>query len=104
MISTSTSSITIVTNNKPRFIIYGFELTQKEKKGFDYYEDDEELDNQTFFRYKGNVYCMEDFMRIDKNSPFDYKKWNGYSSDSFFSGILVKIVDDESVIVGRYYS
>lgn len=96
------NKITIITNNKPRFIIYGFELTQKEKEEFDYYTN-EELDDQTFFRYKGNIYCMDEFMRIENNPSL--KGWDGYCSDSYFSGILVKIVEnEETVIVGRYYS
>ena len=97
----------IISNNKPRFIIYGFELADKEKEQFDYLED---IDQCSFFRYKGNLYDMGEFMRIDKSTaPHPQRKgwedWDGYSSDSYFSGILVQYASDyESVIVGRYYS
>lgn len=32
-----------------------------------------------------------------------WKNWDGYQSDTFFSGVLVKFVDLDQVIVGRYY-
>lgn len=97
----------IITNNKPRHIIYGFELSNKEKEQFDYLDD---VDQCSFFRYKGDIYDLGEFMRIDKViSPHPqrpgWEEWDGYSSDSYFSGTLVRYASDyESVIVGRYYS
>lgn len=94
----------IYTNNHKRPLIYGFELTSNERSEFDYY-DEEEIEFAQFFRYKGEVYDLGDFMRTNfPNSPFT--GWAGYSSDSFFSGILVKFPpdDDEFVIVGTYIS
>jgi len=33
------------------------------------------------------------------------RKWDGYQSDSFYSGVLVKYVEDfERVIMATYYS
>lgn len=66
----------------------------------DNYENAEHFD---WVRYKGEWYCMEDFMRTDKDSPLS--EWDGYTADTFFSGVLVRFVDDgERVIFGRYYS
>lgn len=102
--------ITIVTNNVPRPLVYGFELSEKERKEFDYYDDDERLDCACFFRYKGWTYDLGEFTRVaepvSSNCQFDYLKgWDGYSSDSFFSGVLVRYAEDNDyVIVGRYYS
>lgn len=91
----------IRTNNRPRHIICGFELSDKEKQGFEYLAAD--LDTASFFRYKGQVYDLGEFMRIGENSPLS--GWHGYASDSYFSGIVVKYCNDyESVIVGRYFS
>jgi hypothetical protein len=91
----------IITNNIPRQLIYGYELTEEEKKDFDYLGED--IDGHDFFRYKGNVYDPDEFMRIENNS--ELKNWDGYSSDTYFSGVLIKYTqDNESVIVGRYFS
>ena len=71
-------------------LIYGFELTDKEKKDFDYLENVEE--DFTGFRYRGNVYSLDEFMRTDKNSPF-YGTFHGVSNDSFFSGVGILLGD-----------
>ena len=82
----------VKTNNVPRHVIYGYELTDKEKAEFDYYAPDE-LDGACFFRYKGRLYDLGAL-----------KPWYGYLSDSFFSGIVVKYdSDNEQLIVGTYY-
>jgi len=95
-------SIEIITNNHPRQLIYGYELTEKEKEDFDYLED---IEIHDFFRYKGQVYDPSEFMGIEHNLDPEFSKWEGYSSDSYFSGIVLKYTKDmESVIVGRYLS
>lgn len=92
------SEVTIITNNQPRGILYGFQLPKKYRKEFDYLTD-EEYGDQAFFIYKNQAYDLCEFIRSE-----NFKKWDGYSSDSFFSGVLIKIVDEgESVIVGWYY-
>ena len=95
--------VTIKTNNKPRPIIYGYELTTQEKQDFDYLDD---IESASFFRYKGQVYYLGDFLIITKNMPFYNSGWMGYSPDSFFSGLVIKYSpdDNETVIVGRYAS
>jgi hypothetical protein len=102
-------TLTIKTNNQPRETFYIFQLDEKDqkviKKQFDYYTE-EEIQEQSFFNYKGYWYSLNDFLRI-RNSE-ELKGWDGYISDSYFSGVLVKVVEDfmsdYSVIVGRYYS
>jgi hypothetical protein len=90
------------TNTVPRNLIYGYELTEKEKEEFDYLSA-EEIDSHEFFRYKDNVYDPSEFMRTPENSELG--KWDGYYGNSYFSGILIKYVNDcEQVIVARYYS
>ena len=94
-------NLEIITNHQPRPIVYGYELSEKEKKDFDYLESDD-LEYNAFFKYKGQVYDLGEFMRINDNE--DLEGWDGYSGDSYFSGTLVKLIDEENVIVGRYYS
>ena len=94
-------AITIITDNKPRYMIYGCELPEKVRSDYDYI-DKEEFDYHEFVKYKGNYYDVGDFERAGMMPEF--KGWAGYSGDSFFSGVLLKIVDRESVVMGRYYS
>ena len=96
------SEVKIITNNHPRPIVYGWELSDSERQEFDYYDADE-LDCAMFFRYKGEIYDLGEFMCVDRG-PFT--GWDGYSSDSFFSGILVKYPehDNDHVMVGWYVS
>lgn len=102
-------TVKIVTNNVPRFTIDGFELTDKEKREFEYYSA-EDLNNSTFFRYKGHVYDLAEFSRIGKSvAPHPqregWENWDGYLTDSFFSGILIKFPENNmhSVIVAQYF-
>ena len=69
---------------------------------FDYLSEDE-FDNTEFFKYKGHWYDVGEFSRIN-NSAFGTYKWDGYSSDTFFSGIVIKYCYDGYVIVGSYFS
>lgn len=108
-------SLTIKTNNVPRPILNAWDLTEKEKAEFDYIEFGEDCFNQ-FFRYKGEVYDLGEFVRIEeyakRSNPWthttddkDLLKWQGIQTDTYFSGIVIKYTDDyESVIVGTAIS
>lgn len=96
----------IRTNNQPRRILYGCELTESERQEFDYIEDIDFAD--CFVRYKGRVYDLGEFARITKVvAPHPqregWENWDGYASDSFFSGVLVRYVDSDSVVVATYF-
>src|SRR5271165_3694042 len=103
-------TLTIKTNRHPYNILYWHELTAKEQKEFDYLDSEERQSNASFFRYRGRVYDLGEFMRVSKPMASDCQlkgiaEWDGYASDSFFSGILVKYVEDsEWVIVATYFS
>ena len=89
---TMSTTVTIKTNNVPRDTFYIWQLSDKEqkqiRKQFDFYTE-EELENQTFFKYQGCWYCLSDFLRVENDGTF--KGWDGYSSDSYFSGTLIKL-------------
>ena len=92
-------AFTVKTNNVPRATFSGYELTDKEKAEIDYYTP-EELGDALFFRYKGGVYDIGEFLY----APESLKPWQGYSSTSYFSGIVIKCdARMENVIVGAYY-
>lgn len=92
----------IVTNSIPRDIIDDYQLSEKEREDFDYL-DWEKIDNgedsATFFKYKGRLYDLREFVI----APESLKPWDGMSADSAFSGILIRLVDDQ-IIVGQYFS
>ncbi len=112
----------IITNNKPREVIRGYELTEKERAEFDYLAP-EDLDMSRFIRYRGEVHPLSDFDRIvpwsravgfehraDDDSPL--LSWSGIMTDSYFSGLVIRWAKDDCtgepdfdrVIIGRVYS
>lgn len=92
--------MTVKTNKHWRNLLYGYELTPEERKDFDYI-DPEDFDSHAFFRYRGVVYDPGEFMCC----PDDLGPWDGYASDTFFSGIVIRYSrDTERVQVGTYYS
>ena len=104
LIKTEDSQLLVISNYKPRNLIYGYQLTDNERKDFDYITP-EDFDTHDFLRYKGVVYDIGEFMRINSNSPF-YPYWHGQYNNSYFSGILIRIDPDDSdrVIVGTFYA
>ena len=90
----------IITNNKPRDLTYGYELSEAEKADFDYIDD---IDAHDFVRYKGRVLDPSEFVATDPNGNF--AEWAGYHSETFYSGLLIKYTNDhQQVIMGSYYS
>jgi len=95
----------IITNNHPRDIISGDELTADERKEFDYIDWNSDVYDQHFFRYKGNVYDLGDCEVWTGFTINILAGWSGYYSESFFSGVVFRYTEDmEQVIVGRYYT
>lgn len=100
----------IITNNQPRQPMSGLTLelfvgdkqAAKIRKQFDYLSDTE-FEDAYFVTYKGYTYCLGDFMRTP-DACGDLVGWDGYSSDSYFSGVLIKYTEDHDVIMGRYCS
>lgn len=102
----------ITTNNVPRDVVDECELSVKEREEFDYI-DWEAIDEgcgggASFMRYRGELYDLGEFTTTAElcrgAGHHDLSKWDGYQSDSFFSGLVVRYVDDfERVVVGRYY-
>ena len=110
--------IKVITNNIPRDVLYWFDLTPDEREEFDWLLDSSTLtpEDATFFRYKGEVYCLED---MEEPHPDLIGEWDAQLCDTFFSGILVRYaredwdtdrplkereIDSEYVIAGWFYS
>ena len=105
-----TDTLKVITNNVPRLVIDAYELNAKERAEFDYLDwpaIERGEESATFFRFKGMLFNLDEFMTTGGLPiPNPLRKWDGYSSDSFFSGVLVRFCpnDCDYVIVGRYYS
>lgn len=94
----------ITTNNHWHSFLSGYELTATERAEFDYLDD---IDAHDFIRYRGEVYDPNEFICIDHNvGQFgDLSEWHGYRSDSYFSGLLLRISDDgEQYQIAAYYN
>lgn len=92
----------IRTNNIPRDLIGWYQLSEKEREEFDYLDwaaIDDGRDSATFFKYKGRLYDLGEFVI----TPESLKPWDGMAGDSAFSGVLIRLVDDQ-IIVGQYFA
>ena len=116
--------IRIRTNNVPRDVINAWELTPAERAEFDYLDweaIDDGRDSRDFFRYRGQLYDINEFSHIippgsarlhpTECDSRSFIGWDGYLSDSFFSGLLIRWerdergnIDGERVIVALYTS
>lgn len=120
----------ITTNNVPRDIVEAYQLTEKERKEFDYLDweaIERGEDSASFVRYRGELYILTDFVRISPmgsnhvgpmgchynmtEADRELARWDGILTESFFSGIVLRYYRDEygrtdcdRVVVGRYCS
>jgi hypothetical protein len=104
----------IVTNHQQRLLLDAHNLTSKERAEHDYLDWDaieRGEDSATFIRYLGHAYLLSDFsgdygITRGAGLPDVFAGWDGYLSESFFSGVVIRFVPDDNdrVIVGRYYS
>lgn len=100
----------ITTNNVPRELKYlsDFNASDQDKirSQYDWMDSNDLECNYGFFKYRNCFYHLQDFIRVANESTGDLIGWDGYSSDSFFSGTLIQFVENDCdhVIVGRYCS
>lgn len=95
--------LTIITDNKPKHFKYGYEVPKKIMDDQFSHLDMKE-DSDMFLKYRGYWYHISDFMNFNyavDEGPF--KSWHGIINDSFFSGLLIKVISSDSYIIGRYY-
>jgi hypothetical protein len=95
-------TVTIKTNNQWRDLVYRTDVPRHIRETeFDYHDAEETFDG--FFCYRGHWYHLDQFMTI-LNNP-DLAGWDGYASDSYFSGVVIKLSKDcEQIKVGTYFS
>jgi hypothetical protein len=92
----------IITDHKEKLFKMRSEVPAEVLKDFDYVDETSE----TFIQYRGVWYNLCDFMIVDKTTGTDLKDWDGYITETFFSGIVIKIpkYKTETYIIGRYWS
>ncbi len=95
-------SLTIKTNYQWKNFLYGNEVPKKVLAEYDWLDDDEKMNG--WIQRRGEYYHISDFMGTTPPKRFG-GKWNGYLSDSFFSGVLIEVSDDgEQYRIGYYTS
>lgn len=94
----------IISNNQPRPLLGWWDLSDKEQREFGWLESEEDRYSAVFFRYKGQAYCLDEFVRTDTGGSLS--DWDGVHATSAFSGVLVKYIHglDDEIVVGRCYS
>jgi chloramphenicol O-acetyltransferase len=101
----------IKTNNNKRALITFNELTAQEREQFDYVKANDEMNefDTRFMRYKGCTYDVHEFSVITAGMQEHveaFKGWHGYASDSFFSGVMIRFVNNagDEVIAATFIS
>ena len=100
-------AVTIITNNVPRFVIDACELSPKEREHFDYLDwngIDAGTESASFVHYRGQLHDIGEFLALPAGSGDDFAPWHGIANDTFFSGVLIRYVDSDSVVMGRYFA
>jgi hypothetical protein len=95
--------LSIITNNHDRHFLYIYDVPQSVQTYFDHLDDDSASDG--WIHYRGFWYHLSDFMRVGSQVPGNdpFSDWDGYASDSYFSGVLIKVSDDgESYRIATY--
>ena len=86
----------IISNNHWHNFLYGYELPESVRADFDYLDD---ISEGTFLKYRGRYYDLSEFSAISGTiAPHPQRpgwgNYDAYMSDSFFSGVLLKLSDD----------
>lgn len=94
----------IITNRIPRPLVCLLDLPGKARADFDYLDDPYEC---RLVQYKGEWYDVYDSMTCPGAVATDdtrhaFSGWDGYISDSFFSGVLFKFADEDCVVCATY--
>jgi cytoplasmic iron level regulating protein YaaA (DUF328/UPF0246 family) len=92
----------VKTNLIARDTFPGDELTDQEKKEYDYLLD--ELDGSAFFRFKGRVYGIHEFELISESSELYKAGWRGMAAQSAFHGVVISLDSIHEVVVGQVFS
>lgn len=87
-------------SGQPQQFKYGYEVPKKVLEEYDW---PSKVDKEYgWLKHQGTWYHLSDFMRVGIPSALA-DKWDGYISDSFFSGVLIKLTEDNEGAYLRTY-
>lgn len=93
----------IITNSHPRPLLDWSNLTEKEQQEFDWLETEDEQCSVKFFRYRGQIWCLDEFVRTSRDG--ELADWDGVYTSHAFLGVLIKLIyGTNKIVVGRCYS
>jgi len=105
--------MTIQTNHHSRPLASLVECPARQD--FDYITEEDSYAPR-LFKYRGQWYDVGEFVRIvpmSSPSPYGFEhrvandspllRWHGIQTDSFFSAILIRLVDDGDSVVPAFY-
>lgn len=95
----------IKTNNVPRDLICFYDMPEGIERDYLDYIEEEDRHSLRIVKYKGSYYDVNEFERTERIE--NLSKWDGYQSDSFFSGTVLRWApgdDYEQVVMGWYCS
>jgi hypothetical protein len=98
-------NIQIITNNQWRPLLYLSDLSESEQaQAASDYDWMAEIDVYGWIKYRGMIFHLSDFLRLENNHPFP-KQWHGYNSTSFFDGYLIELsICGEAYRIAHYMS
>jgi hypothetical protein len=91
----------VITNGAHRPVLDAYALTPRERAEFDYLDwaaIDAGTDSASFFRYRGTLYDLSEFVQP---APLDVNGWDAFRADSFFSGVAIRYCqgnDGDSIV------
>lgn len=92
----------ITTNWHKVPLLYFYQLTDKQQEFVKSEYDWDDNEDSLYFVYKDYVYHTANFMRLEDGDPFG-RPWEYYSSDTYFSGIVISgVLTDEYGIIEDY--
>lgn len=93
-----TQGILVVFSHRIYETIFFDDLSKRDKLENDWAKDTEHL----FVRYRKYAIALENFQRIPDSFSLG-SDWDGMAHDSFFSGNVIRFVDDCNVRIGTFY-
>jgi hypothetical protein len=92
----------IRTNHQPREWLYRSDVPESVLADqFDWLDPD---NDHGFVCYQKTWYHVSQFMRVEPNGDLALLGFDGYEGHSYSSGVLVKLMDDDRVIMASYCS